>query len=208
MMGSSYLGWVQLYAAIRKPPALKALIPTVTPPDPDRNFPMQFGDLRTLDAVVARDAVRQDDAGHLRARPARVVRPPAVLRSRPPHGPHDAGVARLARSPDARCLLAGAELPARARGRVDLPMLHSAAGTTTCSWGRPRTTPSRATRPHQFLMLGPWGHRINQGRRIGAIDFGPEAVVDLDAHFERWFDRWLKEIAERRRARCPRCATS
>ena len=31
MMGSSYLGWVQLYAAVRKPAALKALIPTVTP---------------------------------------------------------------------------------------------------------------------------------------------------------------------------------
>ncbi|MFN8580184.1 MAG: CocE/NonD family hydrolase [Gemmatimonadaceae bacterium] len=31
MLGGSYLGWVQMYAAVEKPPALAALVPTVTP---------------------------------------------------------------------------------------------------------------------------------------------------------------------------------
>lgn len=41
--GGSYLGWTQVYAAIENPPSLKAMVPIVTPTDPDRNFPMQFG---------------------------------------------------------------------------------------------------------------------------------------------------------------------
>ena len=48
--------------------------------------------------------------------------------------------------------------------------------------------------PNQFLMIGPWGHRINTSRKIGAIDFGRDALVDLDAIYLRWFDRWLKDM--------------
>ncbi|MEO7966668.1 MAG: CocE/NonD family hydrolase, partial [Gemmatimonadaceae bacterium] len=43
MLGGSYLGWAQLYAAAEKPPALAALIPAVTPTDPDKSWPMQYG---------------------------------------------------------------------------------------------------------------------------------------------------------------------
>src|SRR6185436_10926968 len=43
MTGGSYLGWVQVYAATLKPPALAAMVPMVTPTDPDRSFPMQYG---------------------------------------------------------------------------------------------------------------------------------------------------------------------
>ena len=56
-------------------------------------------------------------------------------------------------------------------------------------------------KPNQFLMIGPWGHRINTSRKIGAIDFGPDALVDLDAVYLRWFDRWLKDMPQRRRRR-------
>src|SRR5262249_13822427 len=43
MIGSSYLGWVQVYAAGELSPYLKAIVPTVTPPDPDRNWPRNYG---------------------------------------------------------------------------------------------------------------------------------------------------------------------
>jgi putative CocE/NonD family hydrolase len=43
-------------------------------------------------------------------------------------------------------------------------------------------------------MIGPWGHAVNRGRKMGAIDFGPTAVVNLDSLYHRWFDRWLKEL--------------
>jgi putative CocE/NonD family hydrolase len=43
MTGSSYLGWTQVYPAGLRNPSLAALVPIVTPPDPVRNFPYQFG---------------------------------------------------------------------------------------------------------------------------------------------------------------------
>ena len=41
--GGSYLGWTQVLAATLKPPALAAMVPMVTPTDPDLNFPMSMG---------------------------------------------------------------------------------------------------------------------------------------------------------------------
>jgi putative CocE/NonD family hydrolase len=42
------------------------------------------------------------------------------------------------------------------------------------------------------MLVGPWGHAVNRGRKLGAIDFGPSAVINLDSIYVRWFDRWLK----------------
>jgi putative CocE/NonD family hydrolase len=47
-------------------------------------------------------------------------------------------------------------------------------------------------RERQWLLIGPWGHRVNTSRRLGDVDFGPEALIDFDAVQLRWFDHWLK----------------
>jgi putative CocE/NonD family hydrolase len=51
---------------------------------------------------------------------------------------------------------------------------------------------SEFAREHQYLLAGPWVH-IPWGDRIGAADFGPEALIDTDAILLRWFDQWLKD---------------
>jgi putative CocE/NonD family hydrolase len=51
---------------------------------------------------------------------------------------------------------------------------------------------SEFARKHQYLIAGPWLH-IPWGDRIGAADFGPEALLDTDAILLRWFDHWLKD---------------
>ena len=44
------------------------------------------------------------------------------------------------------------------------------------------------------LIIGPWNH-VGLGRRkIGDIDFGPQAEVDLPDLIIRWFDHWLKGL--------------
>jgi hypothetical protein len=43
------------------------------------------------------------------------------------------------------------------------------------------------------MLIGPWGHAVNRDRKLGPIDFGPRAVVNLDSLYHRWFDRWLKD---------------
>jgi putative CocE/NonD family hydrolase len=40
--------------------------------------------------------------------------------------------------------------------------------------------------------MGPWPHAVNSTRRLGAIDFGPTAQIDLEGYELRWFDHWLK----------------
>ena len=77
---------------------------------------------------------------------------------------------------------------------VSIPMLHISGWYDDVLVGTTENYAITRDKPNQFLLVGPWGHRINQGRKIGAIDFGPSAVLDLDAIYERWFDRWLKEI--------------
>jgi putative CocE/NonD family hydrolase len=43
MIGGSYLGWVQWWAASQRPPHLVTLIPNVSPPDPFFNLPYEYG---------------------------------------------------------------------------------------------------------------------------------------------------------------------
>jgi putative CocE/NonD family hydrolase len=41
------------------------------------------------------------------------------------------------------------------------------------------------------LVVGPWTH-APWVRRVGALDFGPAAIGEIDQEQVRWFDRWLK----------------
>lgn len=41
------------------------------------------------------------------------------------------------------------------------------------------------------IVIGPWAH-FPWGRRVGALDFGSDAIGEIDAVQVRWFDRWLK----------------
>jgi uncharacterized protein len=40
----------------------------------------------------------------------------------------------------------------------------------------------------------PWTHHLPEGSRLGDLDFGPNAVMDLKQEDLRWFDYWLKGI--------------
>ena len=53
---------------------------------------------------------------------------------------------------------------------------------------------SEQCRKAQRLIVGPWGH-LNVGeRKIGEIDFGPEAVIDVETLRLKWLDYWLKGV--------------
>jgi putative CocE/NonD family hydrolase len=40
--------------------------------------------------------------------------------------------------------------------------------------------------------MGPWGHGLNT-RTLGQLDFGPQAVIDLESLERRWLDRWVRD---------------
>ncbi|MEZ4585049.1 MAG: CocE/NonD family hydrolase [Gemmatimonadales bacterium] len=193
MMGGSYLGWVQMYAAIAKPPALKALIPIVTPPDPDRNFPVQHGaygpaTISWLAAVSGK--TMQDISQHdLRATYSHLPlyeadqllgRTLAAWRDWLDHPVRDEYWEKLAFQ--------------KALAQVDVPMLHVSGWYDDVLVGTTENYDLMKEKPNQFMLIGPWGHQVNRSRKLGQIDFGPEAVINLDSLYLRWFDRWLKDV--------------
>ena len=60
---------------------------------------------------------------------------------------------------------------------------------------------SRGKRSRMQLILGPWTHGDRSSSYAGEVDFGPAAPVDgnlAEDFFElrrRWFDRWIKGLA-------------
>lgn len=53
---------------------------------------------------------------------------------------------------------------------------------------------TEACRKNQRLVIGPWIHGPAQvgERKVGELDFGPQAEFDLVNYWLRWYDYWLK----------------
>ena len=82
---------------------------------------------------------------------------------------------------------------------LNLPILHISgwyddeqAGALMNYVGMTRDATTEDARKHQKLLMGPWPHAVNSTRKLGEIDFGPDALIDLETYELRWFDRWLK----------------
>jgi len=56
---------------------------------------------------------------------------------------------------------------------------------------------SQSARDGQRLVIGPWTHGSLDVTRVGEVDFGPEAALDLNAEQLLWFDHWLKDAENR-----------
>ncbi|MSP11634.1 MAG: CocE/NonD family hydrolase [Chloroflexi bacterium] len=85
--------------------------------------------------------------------------------------------------------------------QVDVPVYQQAG------WYDPYTEPmfrawngmrqkgySAQARKNQKIYVVPWTHHIPESSRLGDLDFGPSAYVDLKDEDLRWFDYWLKGI--------------
>ncbi|MFF1828533.1 CocE/NonD family hydrolase [Paenarthrobacter sp. NPDC058040] len=49
-------------------------------------------------------------------------------------------------------------------------------------------------RDGQRLIIGPWPHWMNNTRQLNGVDFGDQAIIDLDGHIVEFFDRHLKGV--------------
>ncbi len=84
--------------------------------------------------------------------------------------------------------------------QVDVPALNIGGwydvilrGTLAGYEGVSRHGRSEATRRSQRLVIGPWHHFVNTGSKVGELDFGADATIDLDAIEARWMAHWLKQ---------------
>jgi putative CocE/NonD family hydrolase len=208
MTGGSALGWTQWWTASAAPPHLAAILPLVAPGDPFENVPYQHG--------VLVGGWFPDWAAMMTGGSAHVIGPGgyagwgANREVQHRHTPYsDINAARgiagggsyrewllRHRSDDPYWEAISYEGEERF-GRIGVPSLGVGGwfdvvlpGTPLNYSGMRRfgSTPE-ARRP--LMIIGPWTHGINQ-RVVGGVDFGPDAVIDLDGLTLRWFDHHLR----------------
>ncbi|GAC1361215.1 MAG: CocE/NonD family hydrolase [Ktedonobacteraceae bacterium] len=197
-LGASYGGRVQWLAAIERPPHLRAMVVLVPPSDPFVETPtgtpgpmhicwlhlVSGRALQSMDVVDWGDVYKHlpiismdDDIGR---------RIPA-WRKEVEHAQLDSYWLPL-------CYQQHFE-------QVNVPVLHISGwyddeqiGTPINYIGMTTRALTPGVREQQRLLMGPWGHATNASQRLGAIDFGPQAVIDLRAEELNWYDRWLKRL--------------
>ncbi|MGB3615025.1 MAG: CocE/NonD family hydrolase [Elainellaceae cyanobacterium] len=205
MYGFSYQGMTQLFAAAAQPPALKTLCPAMVAYDL-RNDWVYEGDAFCLQAsygwaiqLAAETARRQGHRDAYRSLYTAARTPlsadPVCARSAllnqlaPESFYHD----WLNPPSEDYWQQRSPQHYIAAIAQMDLPMLHIGGWYDTYMRGTLRLYQdivSRCSQP-QHLWIGPWPH-IPWGRRVGDLDFGPEAVSPIDRLQLRWFDQLLK----------------
>ena len=87
---------------------------------------------------------------------------------------------------------------------IDVPTLHISGwyddeqiGTFINYSGMRTKSSSQKSRDNQAIVIGPWGHNVNQSSKLGEVDFGPDAVIDLDNIELNWFRKWLLDETTR-----------
>jgi putative CocE/NonD family hydrolase len=203
MIGGSYVGQTQWFAASHAPKGLKAIAPTVSPPGhPFLNEPFYGGAmlLAMIEWTVAmgrRSSQVPGLAGILtRHQPYFDARPLAAMNraggtSSPffdewvKHPTYD----EFWRSCGYEQYWSEINVPAlNLTGWWDMNFIGSSRNFAGMrSHG---ATPD--AREGQRLVMGPWPHWVNRQRELSGWDFGPDALVDQTGYTLRFFDRWLK----------------
>lgn len=206
MIGASYLGWVQWWAARNRPPHLVTIVPNVSPPDPFYNIPYEYGVFFLLGAIWWADVLESEATGDISGERMREIaekKYARLLRHLPVVELDDKVLGSV--NPYWRKWIAHPTNDAYWEPasfldhleNLDIPVLHQSGWFDGDGIGSKLNYLRMAFHGHpsQKLILGPWGHSAKAHRRVRERDFGEEAIVDLDREYLRWLDRWLKGVA-------------
>jgi uncharacterized protein len=189
--GGSYSGRIQWLTALHDPPALKAMIVLVTPSDPFVENPtgvpgpMHVHWFRMTDGRAMQYTGAVDWMEVYRHRPLIELDEAAGFHS------------KLWREQCRHQTLDAWWEPVRYQHRIpeiDVPVLHISGWYDDEEIGTPANFASlrAAGRTSQRLLMGPWGHQVNAGRTLGELDFGHDAVIDLDAAMTGFLDEVVR----------------
>ncbi len=196
-LGGSYLGRIQWLTAILQPPHLVAMVVSVTPSDPFVEWPTGVHLPMTISwyhYTAGRVAQNMDAVDWAKIHWHLPLYTMDEAAGRPnPHWKED--FEHLPSDPYWE--------PLRYQDKyhkVNVPILHISGWYDDEQVGTPLnfigmvTKGPESVRTKQKLLMGPWPHAINSTSKLGEVDFGPTAVVDLNGYLKRWFDYWLKGI--------------
>jgi len=205
MIGASYLGWVQWWAAGQNPPHLTTIIPNVAPPDPFYNIPYEYGVFFLMGAIWWADVLETEATADLSGvalskifekKYAKLLRAlPVIDLDKAVLGQENPYWRKWIEHPTNDEYWQRASFLDRL-ARVNIPVFHQSGWFDGDGIGSKLNYLRMASHGHpdQKLVLGPWGHTPEAHRRVGDRDFGPAAIVDLPRQYLRWFDHWLKGI--------------
>jgi putative CocE/NonD family hydrolase len=208
--GLSYMGWTQWWTASEAPPALKAIVPEVAPPDHFHNCPYQNGIFvcwmmdwaGMMSARIPHSAGPGPYGGFAVEREQAYSRLPYIdfdktrkyvpnawwrkwIEQNTADGDYWRGISYQTPADYARI-----QAPSLAiSGWFDANF----PGTPMNYLGMKQhgSTPA-ARRPR--MVIGPWEHIVNRSRTAAGVDFGAQAIIDWDGYVLRWFDYHLKGI--------------
>ena len=206
MIGASYVGWVQWWAAREAPPHLVTIIPNVSPPDPYFNIPYEYGAFFLFGAIWWADVLEQEATGDLSGKSmediadkkyVKILRHlPVVDLDETVLGKRNAYWREWIAHPDNDAYWERANFLAHLE-KVDIPVFHQSGWYDGDGIGSKLNylAMTKAGHKNQKLVLGPWGHSAS-ATRMGPrqVDFGPNAIIDLERSYVRWLDRWLKGV--------------
>jgi putative CocE/NonD family hydrolase len=197
MIGGSYGGLVQWSAAVLHPPALKCIVPQVSPPDAMHNLPydngvfMLYGGLWWSKIVAGRHTDFSSIQSSL-PHPEKFNTLPLGMVDQAVLGQHLDFFSKWLSRPtigdwkgwDYTYHLGDSHVPAlHISGIWDGDEIG-----THMNWAKMR----ELKRTNQWIIFGPWVHAFNTNHSFGGVEYGPDAIIDLDSVFLRWFDTWLK----------------
>jgi putative CocE/NonD family hydrolase len=207
MIGGSYVGWVQWWAAIERPPHLVTIIPNVSPPDPFFNIPYEYGAFFLTGAIWWAEVLETGATADLSGEKMKasiekqgeygklLMKLPVIDLDKTILGKENAYWRKWIAHPTNDDYWKQASFLDRLDG-VRIPVFHQSGWFDGDGIGSKLNYLRMAELGHsnQKLVLGPWGHTDVATRTHGKHDFGPQALRDLPRDYLRWFDYWLKGV--------------
>jgi putative CocE/NonD family hydrolase len=200
MLGGSYLGDTQWYAASRRPPHLKAIVPiSAQPGSLWRNEPLFNGCLMLPHAewmvLMGRRSFQVTDYRSLWTTEKDYFEALPLSKLAERAGVHSAWWDEWLEHPTYDGYWKQGEKNSHAD--MDVAALNITGWWDSNAPGAPlnfeamHSSPAAAARK---LIIGPWPHWVNRRRSLSGLDFGEHAVIELDDYIIRFYDRWLKGI--------------
>ncbi len=205
MLGASYVGWVQWWAASLNPPHLVTIIPNVAPPDPFYNIPYEYGTFFLWGAIWWADVLESEATADISGAAIGRISDkeygkllkhlPVIELDEKVLGKQNPYWRKWIAHPTNDEYWSPANLSERL-GNVDIPVFHQSGWFDGDGIGSKLNYLKMESYGHKYqkLTLGPWGHTDTAHRRVGDRDFGEAAIVDLQRDYLRWFDHWLKDV--------------
>ncbi|WP_372368338.1 CocE/NonD family hydrolase [Candidatus Uabimicrobium sp. HlEnr_7] len=205
MIGASYVGWTQLWAAVAKPPHLTTIIPNVAPPDPFFNIPYEYGAFFIFGSIWWAQILEQNATDDLsgktisdiseRAYDKELLSLPVIDLDKKLLGKENSYWRKWIKNNSNNEYWQKSNFMNRL-SQLEIPVFLQSGWFDGDGIGSKLNYSylKKSKNKNQKLVLGPWGHTDQSSRSIGSLEFGEQAGLDLQTLYLRWFDYWLKGI--------------